>query len=140
MTPALEKEGPVASTSSRSVQGQPQRTSEEAERSQKQSRQIQLAQTLLMRVQDPQIGAFSSGQCIQYGQKPYGIHRKQEGKDEKDLSTQIIHEMKPIKSSIDVQLGNVDAKFNKLISDINDLKKNERAFAEWHKVKKAKLE
>ncbi|MBW0562394.1 hypothetical protein O181_102109 [Austropuccinia psidii MF-1] len=34
MTPALETEAPVASTSSRSVQGQAQRTSEEAERSQ----------------------------------------------------------------------------------------------------------
>ncbi|MBW0561699.1 hypothetical protein O181_101414 [Austropuccinia psidii MF-1] len=35
MTPAWETEAPVASTSSRSVQGQAQRTSEEAERSHK---------------------------------------------------------------------------------------------------------
>ncbi|MBW0574036.1 hypothetical protein O181_113751 [Austropuccinia psidii MF-1] len=34
MTPALKEEGPVASTSSRNVQRQAQRTSEEAERSQ----------------------------------------------------------------------------------------------------------
>ncbi|MBW0514328.1 hypothetical protein O181_054043 [Austropuccinia psidii MF-1] len=50
-------------TSSRSVQGQAQKTSEETERSQEQSRQgkrqIQLAHTLPTRVQDPQIGAFS---------------------------------------------------------------------------------
>ncbi|MBW0460525.1 hypothetical protein O181_000240 [Austropuccinia psidii MF-1] len=51
-------------TSSRSVQRQAQRTSEEAERSQEPSskgkRQSQLAQTLATGVQDPQIGAFSS--------------------------------------------------------------------------------
>ncbi|MBW0568349.1 hypothetical protein O181_108064 [Austropuccinia psidii MF-1] len=59
-------------TSSRSVQRQSQRTSEEAERSQELSRQGQrqrkLAQTLPTRVHDPQIGAFSCGQCLQYGQ------------------------------------------------------------------------
>ncbi|MBW0574851.1 hypothetical protein O181_114566 [Austropuccinia psidii MF-1] len=57
MTPALETEDPVASTSSRSVQRQAQRTSEEEERSQEPSRQgqrqNQLAQTLPTRVQDP---------------------------------------------------------------------------------------
>ncbi|MBW0497022.1 hypothetical protein O181_036737 [Austropuccinia psidii MF-1] len=41
MTPALGKEGPVASTSSRSVQGQGQKTSEETERSQEPSGQRQ---------------------------------------------------------------------------------------------------
>ncbi|MBW0548788.1 hypothetical protein O181_088503 [Austropuccinia psidii MF-1] len=78
MTAALETEAPVASTSSRSVQGQAQRTSEEAERSQvpskKGKRQRQLAQTLPTRVQDPQIGVFSCEQCIQHGQDFDGIH------------------------------------------------------------------
>ncbi|MBW0525242.1 hypothetical protein O181_064957 [Austropuccinia psidii MF-1] len=59
-------------TSSISVQGQANRTSEEAERSQEPSRQgqsqSQLAQTLPTMVQDSQIGAFGSGQCLQYGQ------------------------------------------------------------------------
>ncbi|MBW0525651.1 hypothetical protein O181_065366 [Austropuccinia psidii MF-1] len=112
MTLSLEKEGPVASTSSISVQKQAQRTSEEAERSQEQlrkvQRQSQLAQNLPKRVQDPQIGAFGCGQCIQYGQNPYGIHRKGEGKDEQDFSMQIIDEKKHIKSSIDVELGKFD--------------------------------
>ncbi|MBW0580404.1 hypothetical protein O181_120119 [Austropuccinia psidii MF-1] len=78
MTLALEKEGPVASTSSRSVQRQAQRTSEEAERSRETSRKgkrkIQLAQTLPTGVPDPQIGAFSHGKCFQYGQNSHGIH------------------------------------------------------------------
>ncbi|MBW0504097.1 hypothetical protein O181_043812 [Austropuccinia psidii MF-1] len=91
MTPALEKEGPVAPTSSRSVQGQAQRTSEEAERSQEQSRkgkrQRQLAQTLPTGVQDPQIGAFSSGKCLKYGQDSYEIHSQGEGEDEKEFYT-----------------------------------------------------
>ncbi|MBW0486130.1 hypothetical protein O181_025845 [Austropuccinia psidii MF-1] len=51
-------------TSSRSVQRKAQSTSEETQRSQKQSRQGQrqshLAQNLPTRIQDPQIGAFSS--------------------------------------------------------------------------------
>ncbi|MBW0556936.1 hypothetical protein O181_096651 [Austropuccinia psidii MF-1] len=71
MTLALEKEGPMAPTSSISGQRQAQRTSEEAERSQEPSRkgkrQSKLAHTLPAGVQDPQIGAFSRGRCLQYG-------------------------------------------------------------------------
>ncbi|MBW0480806.1 hypothetical protein O181_020521 [Austropuccinia psidii MF-1] len=59
-------------TSSRNIQRQAQMTSEETERSQgparKGQRQTQLAQTLPTGVQDPQIGALRSGQCLQYGQ------------------------------------------------------------------------
>ncbi|MBW0518961.1 hypothetical protein O181_058676 [Austropuccinia psidii MF-1] len=83
MTQTFEKEGPVASTSARSLQGKTQQTSEEAERSQEPSgqrqRQIKLAQTLLTRVQDPQIGSLSHGQCLQYGQNSHGIHRQTAG-------------------------------------------------------------
>ncbi|MBW0520606.1 hypothetical protein O181_060321 [Austropuccinia psidii MF-1] len=80
MTPALANEGPVVSTSSRSIQTQSQMTSEEAERSKEPSRkgkrQSQLAQTLPTGIQDPQIGAFSHGKCLQYGQNSHVIHRK----------------------------------------------------------------
>ncbi|MBW0541245.1 hypothetical protein O181_080960 [Austropuccinia psidii MF-1] len=106
MTPALE--GAVVSNSSRSVQRQSQWTSEEAESYQEPSgqgkRQSQLAQTLPTRVQDPQTGTFSSGQCFQYGQSPYGIHSPRAGKDEKDFSMKIIDEIEFINSSIDVEL------------------------------------
>ncbi|MBW0461771.1 hypothetical protein O181_001486 [Austropuccinia psidii MF-1] len=90
MTPALDEEGPVASTSSsfRSVQKQAQRTSEE-ERSQGQ-RQIQLAQTLPTRVEDPQIRALSHVKHIKYGQNSYGIHSQAAGKDKQDFSIQIM--------------------------------------------------
>ncbi|MBW0492123.1 hypothetical protein O181_031838 [Austropuccinia psidii MF-1] len=85
MTPVLEKGGPAASTSSRNVQRQAKRTSEEVERSQEPSRkgkmQSQLAQTLPTEVHDPQIGAFRSGQCLQYGQTSYGIHSQRAGND-----------------------------------------------------------
>ncbi|MBW0582677.1 hypothetical protein O181_122392 [Austropuccinia psidii MF-1] len=90
MTEALEKEGPVASTSSRSVQRQAQRASEEGERSQEPSRQSQLEKTLRTRVQDHQIGAFSHAQYPQYGQDSYGINSQGAGKDEQTLSTEII--------------------------------------------------
>ncbi|MBW0545675.1 hypothetical protein O181_085390 [Austropuccinia psidii MF-1] len=89
MTPALEKKGPVVSTSSRNVQIQDQNL-EEAERSQEPSGQGQ-AQTLPTRVQDPQIRTFSSGQCFKYGQTSYGIHHQRTGKDEQDFSMQIIY-------------------------------------------------
>ncbi|MBW0559220.1 hypothetical protein O181_098935 [Austropuccinia psidii MF-1] len=99
-------------TSSRSVQGQAQRTCGEAERSQEQSRQGQrqckLAPTLPTMVQDSQIGAFGSGQCLQYGQNLYGIHSQRAGKDEQDFSTQVIDEIHFVKSSIDVEPGKFD--------------------------------
>ncbi|MBW0565125.1 hypothetical protein O181_104840 [Austropuccinia psidii MF-1] len=71
-------------TSSIRVQGQAQRTSEEAERSQEPSwkgqRQSQLAQPLPTRVQASLIEAFSHGHCLQYGQDSYGIHSQRAGK------------------------------------------------------------
>ncbi|MBW0499683.1 hypothetical protein O181_039398 [Austropuccinia psidii MF-1] len=92
MTPDLEKEGQVVSTSSRRFQIKAQRTTEDAETSQDQSRQVQsqtqLEHTLPTRVKDPQIGAFSHGQCIQYGQSPYVIHSPGKGKDEQEFFMQ----------------------------------------------------
>ncbi|MBW0552810.1 hypothetical protein O181_092525 [Austropuccinia psidii MF-1] len=49
----------------------------------KDQRQSKLAQTLPIRVQAPQIEAFSHGQCLQYCQNSYGIHSKRAGKDER---------------------------------------------------------
>ncbi|MBW0573610.1 hypothetical protein O181_113325 [Austropuccinia psidii MF-1] len=110
-------------TSSRSVQGQAQDTSEEAERYQEPSRQgkrqSQLAQTLPTRVQDPQIGAFSHGKCIQHGQNSDVIHIQGAGKDEQNFSTQMIQQIHFVKSSIDVELGKFDANINKMTSDIS---------------------
>ncbi|MBW0591336.1 hypothetical protein O181_131051 [Austropuccinia psidii MF-1] len=91
-------------TSSRSIKREVQRTSEEGESSQEPSgqgqRQSKLAQALPTRVQDPQIEAFSHGQRLQYGQDSYEISTQRAGKNEKDLSTQIIQELKFFKSSI----------------------------------------
>ncbi|MBW0586652.1 hypothetical protein O181_126367 [Austropuccinia psidii MF-1] len=126
-------------TSSRSVQRQAQRTSEEAERSQEPSgqrqRQRKLVQTLSTRVEDPQIGAFSHGQCIQYGQKSHGIHSQRAGKYDQDFSMQIIQEIQFVKSSIDVELGKFDAKLKKITSDISELKRNDKTPTEWYKLK-----
>ncbi|MBW0474710.1 hypothetical protein O181_014425 [Austropuccinia psidii MF-1] len=131
-------------TSSRSVQRQAHRTSEEAERSKKHSRhgkmQSQLAQTLPTRVQDLQIGAFNHGQCIKYGQNSYGIHTQGVGKDEHDFSMRIMDEIKRIKSSIDVKLCKFDKELKKLTSYINELRNNDRTFTEWCKVKNGRLE
>ncbi|MBW0491753.1 hypothetical protein O181_031468 [Austropuccinia psidii MF-1] len=117
-------------TSSRSVQRQAQRTSEKAERSQEPSRkgqrQNQLTQTLPTRVQDSQIGAFSSGQCLQYGQKSYGAQSQRAGKDEQHFSTQKIDEIQFVKYSIHVEPGKFYAKLNKIILDMSELKRNDK--------------
>ncbi|MBW0523026.1 hypothetical protein O181_062741 [Austropuccinia psidii MF-1] len=144
MTPALETGALVASTSSRSVQGQAQRTSEEAERSQEPSkqgkRQSRLAQTLPTRVQDPQIGPFSRGQCIQHGQDFDGIHSQRAGKDEQNFSKEIIDQIHFVQSNIDVALGKFDVKINKLTSDISELKRNDKRYTEWYQLANARID
>ncbi|MBW0560698.1 hypothetical protein O181_100413 [Austropuccinia psidii MF-1] len=117
-------------TSFRSVQRQAQTTSEETERTQEPSRQgqrqSQLAQTLPTRVQDSQIGAFSCGQCVQYGQDSYGIYSQGAGKDEQKSFMQIIDEIHFFQSNIDVKIVKLDAKLTKITLDINDLKGNDK--------------
>ncbi|MBW0478505.1 hypothetical protein O181_018220 [Austropuccinia psidii MF-1] len=131
-------------TSSRSVQRKAQRTSEESERSQEPSRkgkrQSQLSQTLPTGVQDPQIGALNHGQCLQYGQNSHGIDSQRAGKDDQDISMQIIQEIQFFKSSIDVELGKFDAKLNKITSDISELKRNDKTSTEWYKLTNVKLD
>ncbi|MBW0569671.1 hypothetical protein O181_109386 [Austropuccinia psidii MF-1] len=106
MTPALETEGPVASTSSKPAPEVSKDKPKGPQKKQKGPKNHQgkgkakanwhrpypqgyripkLAQTLPTRVLDPQIGAFSCGQCLQYGQDSYGIHSQREGKDEQDF-------------------------------------------------------
>ncbi|MBW0571327.1 hypothetical protein O181_111042 [Austropuccinia psidii MF-1] len=117
-------------TSSRSVQRQAQRTSEETERSQEPSRQgkrqSQLALTLPTRVNDSQIGAFSHGHCVQYGQDSHGIYSQGAEKDEQKVSMQIIDEIHFFQSNIDVKIGKLDEKLAKITLNINDLKKNDK--------------
>ncbi|MBW0540483.1 hypothetical protein O181_080198 [Austropuccinia psidii MF-1] len=143
MTPALV-EGPVASTSARNIQREAQRTSEEEERSQeplgKGQRQSKLAQTLTTRVQDLQLGAFSHGQCLQYVQDSYGIHSQRAGKDEQEFSMQIRDEIYFVKSSVDVELGKFDAKLNKIISEMSELKRNDRKYTEWYQLTNVRLD
>ncbi|MBW0581164.1 hypothetical protein O181_120879 [Austropuccinia psidii MF-1] len=131
-------------TSSRSVQGQGQRTSGESEGSQEPSgqrkRQSLLAQTLPTGVQDPQIGAFSHGQCVQYGQNSDGIHSQRAGKDEQDFSTQIKQQLNHVKCSIDVETGKLDAKLTKITLDISELKRNDKKYTEWYQLTNVRVD
>ncbi|MBW0584359.1 hypothetical protein O181_124074 [Austropuccinia psidii MF-1] len=114
-------------TSSRGIQGQAQMTSEGTERSQEPSRQgqrqNQLEQTLPTGVQDFQVGAFSYGQCVQYCQDSCGIYSQGSGKDEHNISMQIIDEIDFFQSNIDVNIGKLDEKLTKITLDINALKR-----------------
>ncbi|MBW0583956.1 hypothetical protein O181_123671 [Austropuccinia psidii MF-1] len=131
-------------TSSRSIQRRTQRTSEESKRSQEPSRQVQrprqLAQTLPKEVQAPQIGPFSLGQCLQFGQDSCGNHSQEAGKDEQNFSMEIIQEIHFVKTSIDLEIGKIDAKLTKITFHISDLKMNDKHSAEMHKSIIAKLE
>ncbi|MBW0507967.1 hypothetical protein O181_047682 [Austropuccinia psidii MF-1] len=131
-------------SNSRGTQRQAQRTSEEEERSQETSRkgqrQSKFAQTLCTRVQDPQIGAFSHGKCLQYGHDSYGIQSQRAGKDEQEFSTYIMDEIHFVKSSIGVELGKFDAKLNKIILDMSELKRNEKNYTEWYQLKNVTLD
>ncbi|MBW0566635.1 hypothetical protein O181_106350 [Austropuccinia psidii MF-1] len=126
------------------VQGQAQRTSEEPEISQEPSkqgqRQSKLAQTLPTRVQDPQIRAFSHGQCIQHGQDFDGIHSQRAGKDEQNFSKEIIDQIHFVQSNIHVALGKFDAKINKLTSDISELKRYYKRYTEWYQLANARID
>ncbi|MBW0553212.1 hypothetical protein O181_092927 [Austropuccinia psidii MF-1] len=95
-----------------------------------------MAQTLPTRVQDPQIGAFSRGQCVQHGQNSHGIHSQGAGKDEQDFSTQINH----VQRAINVEIGKLDSKLTKITLDINDLKKHDKKYTEWYEITNAKFD
>ncbi|MBW0472859.1 hypothetical protein O181_012574 [Austropuccinia psidii MF-1] len=103
-------------------------------------RQIQLAQTLPKGVQDSQIGAFSHGKCLQYGQNSHGIHSQRAGKEEQDLYMKIIQEIQVFKPCINIELGKFDAKFNEITSDISELKRNEKTYTEWYKLTNVRLD
>ncbi|MBW0520666.1 hypothetical protein O181_060381, partial [Austropuccinia psidii MF-1] len=147
MTPALETEGPVVSNSSKTApevsKDKPKGPQKKQKKYQEQSRQGQrqrkLAQTLPTRVQDSPIGAFSHGQCLQYVPDSYGIHRQRAGKDEQDFSTQIIDEIHFVKYIIDVKLGKFDAKLNKMILDMSELKRNDKKYTEWYQLRNVRL-
>ncbi|MBW0590055.1 hypothetical protein O181_129770 [Austropuccinia psidii MF-1] len=142
MTPALE-EGPVVSTSSRNIQREAQRTSEE-ERSQETKgqgkRQRKLEQTLPTRVQDPQIGTFSCGKCLKYGQDASGIHSQRSGKDKQEHSTQTMKEIQFVKSTIDVELCKLYERSNEITLDISETKRNDKDYTEWYKFENVKID
>ncbi|MBW0589665.1 hypothetical protein O181_129380, partial [Austropuccinia psidii MF-1] len=98
--------------------------------------QSQLAQTSPTGVQDPQIGAFSRGQCVQHGQNSHGIHSQGAGKDEQDFSTQIDH----VQRGINVEIGKLDSKLTKIALDINELKKHDKKYTEWYELTNAKFD
>ncbi|MBW0521968.1 hypothetical protein O181_061683 [Austropuccinia psidii MF-1] len=53
---------------------------------------------------------------------------------------QIIDEIHLVKSSIDVQLGKFDAKLNKIILDMSDLKRNDKKYTELYQLTDVKLD
>ncbi|MBW0506127.1 hypothetical protein O181_045842 [Austropuccinia psidii MF-1] len=122
MTPTLEKEGPVASSSSKPA---PEVSKDGNNRPQKKQKGPKSNQ--------------EKGKGKANWQRPYPQGQRA-GKDEPDLSTQIIKEIKFVKTSIDVELGKFGAKLNKITSDISELKRNDKTSTEWYKLTNVKLD
>ncbi|MBW0584570.1 hypothetical protein O181_124285 [Austropuccinia psidii MF-1] len=53
---------------------------------------------------------------------------------------QIIDEIHFVKSSIDVGLAKFDAKLNKIILDMSELKRNEKTYTEWYQLTNVRLD
>ncbi|MBW0563441.1 hypothetical protein O181_103156 [Austropuccinia psidii MF-1] len=52
----------------------------------------------------------------------------------------IIYEIHFVKSSMDVELGKFDAKLNKIILDMSELKINEKKYTEWYQLTNVRLD
>ncbi|MBW0462686.1 hypothetical protein O181_002401 [Austropuccinia psidii MF-1] len=148
MTPALETEAAVASTSSKpalEVSKYKPKGPQKKQRGPKNHQSKGKGKAhwhrpyLPTRVQDPQIGAYSSRQCLQYGQNSDGIHIKRAVKDELAFSTQIIDEIHSVKSSIDVELEKFDAKLNQTL-DMSELTRNDKNYTELYQLTNFRLD
>ncbi|MBW0589026.1 hypothetical protein O181_128741 [Austropuccinia psidii MF-1] len=53
---------------------------------------------------------------------------------------QIIDAIHFVKSSIDVEPGKFDAKLNKIILDMSELKINDQQYTEWYQLKNVRLD
>ncbi|MBW0523218.1 hypothetical protein O181_062933 [Austropuccinia psidii MF-1] len=122
MTPALQKEGPVASTSSKTA---PEVSKDKPKGPQKKHKGPKNHK------------GKGKGKANWHRHYPQG---QRAGKDEQDISRQIIQEIQFVESSINVELGKFDAKLNKITSDINKLKRNDKYYTKWYKLKKVRLD
>ncbi|MBW0567902.1 hypothetical protein O181_107617 [Austropuccinia psidii MF-1] len=122
MTPALETEAPVASTSSKPA---PEVSKDKPKGPQKKQKCPKNHQ----------------GKCKGKANwhRPYpqgysnGIHSQGAGKDEQDFSMQINH----VQTSINVEIGKLHAKQTKITLDMSDLKRHDRKYTEWYKLTNA---
>ncbi|MBW0578147.1 hypothetical protein O181_117862 [Austropuccinia psidii MF-1] len=143
MTPALETEAPVASTSSKPA---PEMSKDKPKGPQKKQRGPKnhqgkgkgKANWHRPYPQGYRIPKFepSAVDSVFNMARTHGIHSQGAGKDEQDLSTQINH----VQSSINVEIGKLDAKLTKITLDICDLKRHDKKYTEWHKLTNARFD
>ncbi|MBW0517715.1 hypothetical protein O181_057430 [Austropuccinia psidii MF-1] len=112
MTPALETEGPVASTSSKPA---PEVSKDKPKGPQKKQRGPKNHQ------------GKGKGKANWHRPYPQGYRIP------KLEPSAVDNEIHFVQSNIDVKIGKLDAKLTKITLDINDLKKNDKQSAEMHK-------
>ncbi|MBW0483314.1 hypothetical protein O181_023029 [Austropuccinia psidii MF-1] len=129
MTPALEKEKPVVSTSSKPA---PEISKDKPKGPQKKKKGPKNHQ------------GKGKGKANWHRPYPQGYSISNLEPSAMDsvfnIATQIIDEIHFIRSNIAVQLGKFDLKLTKITSDINDLKKNDRVSSELHRSKVDRLD
>ncbi|MBW0526516.1 hypothetical protein O181_066231 [Austropuccinia psidii MF-1] len=140
MTSALEKECPVASTSSKTAPECPKTSQSDLRRRRKVPRAInerekanQIGTDLTHKGTRSPNWSLQQWTVLSIWPNPFGIHSQGEEKDQQDFSMLMIQEIQFVNTSINVESGKLDAKVTRKSSDIHYLKNNDRASAELHK-------
>ncbi|MBW0545620.1 hypothetical protein O181_085335 [Austropuccinia psidii MF-1] len=140
MTPALEIEGPVESTSSKTVREVSKDKPKGPQKKQKGPKNHEIKgkgkanwhrpypQGYRIRKLEPSAvdSVFNMARTLM----EFTAKEKQSLK--RTFSMQIIYEIHFAKSSIDVELGKFDSKLNQTILDMSELKINDKKYTEWY--------
>ncbi|MBW0461615.1 hypothetical protein O181_001330 [Austropuccinia psidii MF-1] len=123
MTPALEKEGPVVSTSPEMSNDKPkgpqkkQKGPKNHQGKGKGKENWHIPYPKGYRI--PKLEPSAMDSVFNMARTLMGLTAKKEGKDEQDFYTQIVDEIQFVQYIIYVDLGTFDEKLNKITSDIN---------------------
>ncbi|MBW0541342.1 hypothetical protein O181_081057, partial [Austropuccinia psidii MF-1] len=118
-TPALETEGPVESTSSKPTPEVPKDKPKELQKKQKGPTNHKVK------------GKGKANWHRPYPQG-YRIPKLEPSAMDNDICF--------VNSSFDVELGKFDAKLNKIILDISELKRNDKEYADWYQLTNVRLD
>ncbi|MBW0581570.1 hypothetical protein O181_121285 [Austropuccinia psidii MF-1] len=147
MTPALETEGPVSSTSSKPA---PEVVKDKPKGSQKKQKgpknnqgkgkgKANWHRPYPQGYRIPKLEPSAMESVLNMARTLMEFTAKEQEMINRTFSTQIIDEIHFFKSSMDVELGEFNAKLNKTILDISELKINDK-YTKWYHLRNVKLD